>query len=107
MKKNNVLYKTLKLPNIHPFVPKLVPGLGPSFKRSCIVEMLKEQKHTIKQLKPIISKILNGYMWKINSFPTLSSLELFMAFRAAESINIGGPSSNTSLMNSFACGQKI
>lgn len=30
-----------------------------------------------------------------------------MAFRAAESINIGGPSSKTSLMNSFACGQKI
>lgn len=43
MKKNNVLYKNLKLPNIHPFVPKLVPGLGSSFKRSCIVEVLKEQ----------------------------------------------------------------
>lgn len=37
---------------------------------------------------------------------TLSNLELFIAFKAAESINIGGPSSNTSLMNSFACGYK-
>lgn len=46
-------------------------------------------------------------MWKRSRLLTLSSLELFMAFRAAESINIGGPSSNTSLMNSLACGQKI
>lgn len=39
-KKLCALQNFLKLPNIHPFVPKLVPGLGSSFKRRCIVEML-------------------------------------------------------------------
>lgn len=53
-----MLYKILKLSNIHPFVPKLVPGLGSSFKRSCIVEVLKEQNNIItQQSKPIISEI--------------------------------------------------
>lgn len=32
---------------------------------------------------------------------TLSKREIFMAFIVAESTNIGGPSSNTSLMNSL------
>lgn len=58
MKKKCALQNFLKLPNIHPFVPKLVPGLGSSFKRSCIVEVLKEQKDIItQQSKPIISEI--------------------------------------------------
>lgn len=34
--------------------------------------------------------------------PTLSKREIFIAFIVAESTSIGGPSSNTSLMNSFA-----
>lgn len=112
-KKKNLyaLQNFLKLPNIHPFVPKLVPGLGSSFKRCCIVEVLKQKqtKHIITPQEKTKTKIIQWKTatWKRNSLLTLSSLELFMAFRAAESINIGGPSSKTSLMNSFACGQKI
>lgn len=43
-----VRYKNiLKLPNVVPFVTELVPRLGSSFKRSCIVEVLKDNQNHI------------------------------------------------------------
>lgn len=100
-----VHYKNIsKLPDIVPFVTKLVPRLGSRFKRSCIVEVLKETKAHDYTTCSYSKRIYNMHKKnKAETSLTLSNLELFIAFKAAESINIGGPSSNTSLINSFAC----
>lgn len=107
-KKQNKQKQVLKFSHIHPLVPELAPGLGPSLECSRVVEMLERRMgkqfyysiFNVSNDTCIITIVCNVRVY-ISCTHTLSKREIFMAFIVAESTNMGGPSSNTSLMNSF------